>query len=66
MGLPEIIIDNNFHYNAKNFSVKTRGAFPCFYYGTFLHKKEAVGQTKLKVQKTNTASARKPRAAVLK
>ena len=29
-------------------------------------KKEAVGQTKLKVQKTNTASARKPRAAVLK
>ena len=33
---------------------------------TFLHKKEAVGQTKLKVQKTNTASARKPRAAVLK
>ena len=39
MGLPEIIIDNNFHYNVKNFSVKTRAHFPILLWHIFAQKR---------------------------
>ena len=60
MGLPEIIIDNSFHYNAKNFSRQDAGRISLFFImAHFCTKKKLWAKSKLKVQKIEYGKRKK-------